>query len=201
MYAHIRGRLTLVSSHYAIIDAQGIGFKIFAPQRSLALLEVEQEALLYTSFVVREDFQGLYGFKEASERDLFDVLIDISGVGPKIALALINHFTPGDLFHVVEEKDANELSKVPGIGKKTAERLLVDLKNRKETLFSKTTVEERTKGGSEKNKKAKDALKALIHLGYQHTTAEKALKKALEEGEDVELSSLISRALKVCAKN
>jgi holliday junction DNA helicase RuvA len=192
MYAYIRGPLISVSSTHAIIDAGGVGYKIHIPSNTASkLFELGKEVQLHTCFIVREGFQGLYGFIDENEKELFEVLIEISGIGPKIALSIIGAVTLEDLQQIILAEDALALSKIPGIGKKSAERLLVELRNKLETLFK--NAPKKTEG---KNHVYQDALKALVHLGYKHAAAQKALKKTLEDQEDLSLSDLISSALK-----
>lgn len=198
MYAFIQGTLTQSSQTFAIIDASGVGYKIHIGLNTASnLKEVGSQMLLHTSFVVREGFQGLYGFITIQERDLFEILIEISGVGPKIALCLIGHYSPDQLQDLILAEDTAALSKVPGIGKKTAERLLIELRNKLETFFLKNpqSIDQKNQSGP-KNLKMQDALKALVHLGYNHSAAHKALKKTAAESDDLELSELISTALK-----
>jgi holliday junction DNA helicase RuvA len=194
MYAYIRGPLVSITSHFAIIDACGVGYKIHIPVNIAAkLFECKQEVKLHTSFIVREGFQGLFGFLEEQEKELFEMLIEISGIGPKIALSLMGAVSLEDLHTIVAEEDAEALSKVPGIGKKSAERILVELKNKLGTFFKKgQTITSRPK----EIPIYQDALKALVHLGYKHAVAQKALKKAMQDEKSMSLNALISCALK-----
>lgn len=192
MYAYIRGPLVSVNSTHAVIDACGVGYKIYIPLNTASkVFEVGKEVQLHTSFIVREGFQGLYGFLEEEEKELFEVLIEISGIGPKIALSLIGAVSLEDLQQIVLSEDAAALSKIPGIGKKSAERLLVELRNKLDTFFKNAPRKTESK-----NHIHQDALKALVHLGYKHAAAQKAIKKSLEDKEDLSLSELISSALK-----
>lgn len=196
MYAYIRGHLVKATSTYAVVDVSGIGYHIYTPSSTMSKLpDIGSLVVLHTTFIVREGFQGLYGFFIEEERDLFNEVIEISGIGPKIGLAMISHLSIADLHDVILREDTNALSKVPGIGKKTAERLLVELRNRLDKFFLKTALPE---AGSTnlKQQNHQDALKALIHLGYNRTAAQKALKKSLASDEDLALEELISRSLK-----
>lgn len=198
MYAFIRGTLIQANPLYAVLEARGIGFKIQIPSSTFShLQEVGQEIQLFTSFVVREQFQGLYGFLQEEERDLFETLIEISGIGPKTALSLIGNLPLEQLHDVILTDNAAALSKVPGIGKKTAERLLVELRNKLETFFKRTPSHYAlTTPADPKNQKMQDGIKALVTLGYTYTASQKAIKKALQGSEDIELGSLITHALK-----
>lgn len=199
MYSYFRGKLAQLLPAYAILDVQGIGYKILIPHSTYTKLidALNSDTLLYTSFVVRENFQGLYGFAVEDERNLFEVLIEISGVGPKTALNLIGHLSISELQQVILREDTHTLSKVPGIGKKTSERLLVELRNKLDAFFTKSPLDHAIRTPLDpKNQKLQDALKALINLGYNHATAQKALKKSLEFSETSDLSGLIAIALK-----
>ena len=191
MYDFIRGKLIETTPTYVVLEAAGVGYKLFTPANLLEPTEAsDKEILLYTSWVVRELSQTLYGFLERQERDLFEVLLSLSGIGPKIALAILGSLTLDDLYHAIQVDDFLSLSKVPGIGKKTAERLLLELR-RKEGLFTPSQKSQKPKG-----KKVHDALQALLNLGYSQMAAEQALKKAMETlPEESDLSTLISTAL------
>ena len=181
MYEYIKGTLIESNDSYSVIDVHGIGYRLLTPR---PLHEVGQTVLLYTSFIVREQSQTLYAFVTKEDRELFELLITLSGVGPKTALNVIAHID--DLLSVVEMQNAAALAKVPGIGKKTAERMLVELKGR---------VKAGMKMGG--NPKLQDALAALLNLGYSPSAAEKAVKMAAAEVDDPnDLSQLITTALK-----
>ena len=180
MYEYIKGTLVESNCDYSVIDVQGVGYRLLTPQ---ALYQIGETVLLFASFVVREQSQTLFGFVDKDDRELFELLITLSGVGPKTALNVIGHID--DLGSVVQMQNSAALAKVPGIGKKTAERLLVDLKGR---LKIGTKV-----GGP----KLQDALAALLNLGYTPAAAEKAVKMAAAEVADPnDLSQLITSALK-----
>ncbi|MCP5469052.1 MAG: Holliday junction branch migration protein RuvA [Chlamydiales bacterium] len=186
MYEYIHGKVVEVTEESVVIDVHGVGYKIWIPS-SRGLPQIGEKVHLFTSWVVREQSQTLYGFVEKDERALFELLITLSGIGPKTALNVLAHFSLDDFNAVVQDQSAVRLAKVPGIGKKTAERLLVDLKGRIKIAPSA--------GG--KRHKLQDALNALLNLGYTQTAAESAVKKAAEEVQDPnDLSSLITAALK-----
>lgn len=196
MYAFIRGLLIEATPTHAIIDASGIGYQIHIPSSAAQKLEPGTTTLLHTSFIVREGFQGLYGFPLPEERDLFNEVIEISGIGPKIALALISHYSLPDLHDLILREDTAALAKVPGIGKKTAERLLIELRNRLEKFFLSVPLEKSTAPTNIKQQTFQDALKALINLGYNRASAQSALKKSLQDKDDLGLGELISNSLK-----
>lgn len=131
MIASIRGNLLFVGVDHAVIEAGGIGWLVFAPRPVLGGLgEIGKEARLYTYFHVREDAMVLYGFATTDQRYLFETLISVSGVGPKVALSMLSAAQPDELRFAIAAGDTARLSKVPGIGKKTAERLVLELKDK-----------------------------------------------------------------------
>lgn len=197
MFSYIKGVLSGATASYATVEASGVGYKLFVPANLFAHLpELGSEVLLHTSFVVREQSQALYGFMTAGERDLFETLMGVTGIGPKLALSLVGHLSLSDLQHALYQGNIHALSKVPGVGKKIAERLIVELKDKMAphdassfAIALPTTLE---------GQKISDAMSALINLGYHQNAAQKAIKKALNEtSEDIELAGLITYALKI----
>lgn len=190
MYAYIKGMLVESTPKEAILDVNGVGYALLIPISDFGRLpQVGSPLLLYTSFIVRELSQTLYGFLKREGRDLFEELIGITGIGPKMGLSIIGHLTPEELQEAVRSHDIARFIRVPGIGKKTAERLLVEMQGR----FKLTTMSyvPQSKGH------VSDALTALMQLGYSQTAAEKAICKAAEGlASDCDLSALITAALK-----
>jgi len=192
MYDSISGKCVAIKEEFLTILANGIGFKIFAPKaclRDFSLLG--KESTFFVSFVIRENLQALYGFQQEGERDLFEVLLDISGIGPKTALNVLSHLSIDELSNALVKKEATLLSRVPGIGKKTAERLLVELKDKWQEI-SKLAPRATTN----KLPFSYDAISALINLGYNREIASKAVEKALEKHETQDLSELITHSLR-----
>lgn len=195
MYEFIRGKLVEATAEIAIIDVGGVGYKICVPLSAFGKMPFPgKEVILFTSFVVRENSQTLYGFLQREERELFEVLIDLSGIGPKTALSLVGHLPLNHFHQAIQSGNILILSKVPGIGKKTAERLIVDLKGKKAmALLERQAIS--AYGPSSPH--IQDALNALLNLGFTHASAETAIKKALDElPEDSDLSTLIAVALR-----
>ncbi|NGX61664.1 MAG: Holliday junction ATP-dependent DNA helicase RuvA [Chlamydiae bacterium] len=191
MYEYIKGVIAETSGQIAVIEASGVGYRIHIPvSASPKLPEIGKEGLLFVSWVVREMSQTLFGFLTREERDLFELLITLSGIGPKTALALLGQITPFELQEVVFSSRVTELAKVPGIGKKTAERLLVDLKG-------KLHFSEIVSSGPQFSSKEQDALQALLNLGIPRVSAQKAIKLAKETlNEDTNLAELLNFALR-----
>jgi len=186
MFEFIRGTLVRSSVGRAVVEtSSGVGYQLHIPPR-LELPPVGSELLFYISFVVREQSQTLYGFVEMGQRDLFELLTSISGVGPKIALALIGHTTLSELQKAIQKDDSTPLCRVPGIGKKSASRILVEMRDKVDHLFD--VAEPSTTG---------DAISALIHLGYSRTSAQEAVERAVKRSKgELELQLLITEALK-----
>lgn len=196
MFAFIRGIIFEATPLHCILDVQGVGYKIIIPTSTFGKLPAPgKEFLLHTSFVVRELSQQLYGFLSAKERDLFELLIGITGVGPKLAISIIGHLSLGELQQAVSGGDQLTLCRIPGIGKKTAERLILEIRDKLKGLsstdFSAFAVHSPSQQGFN------DALSALMNLGYTQATAQKAIQRSLDSlTESVDLATLITTALK-----
>ena len=178
MYDYLRGTLTYQAPDIAVIDVQGIGYKLHI---SLTAHLQGPEVTLFTSLVVREDDMRLFGFPTREERDLFELLMTVSGIGPKTALLITSHLPLPDLHDAIERKDIATLSRIPGIGKKTGERLCLELKDKLRVT-------------APKNPLAFDATSALIRLGYNQKSAAQAIQKALPHA--TTLQQLITLSLK-----
>lgn len=196
------GRLTGIvlekQPPFILLEVQGVGYELDAPMSTFyELPAIGEQAVLHTHMVVREDAQLLYGFSRKRERELFRELIKLNGVGPKLALALMSGLEVDELVRAVQLQDANALVRVPGVGKKTAERLLVELKDRFkawETLPGPLHTLAPGKGAAQPLSQTGDAVSALIALGYKPQEASKAVAAIEEPGLSSE--ELIRRALK-----
>ncbi len=200
MYAYLKGTLAAAHSTFIILDVQGVGYMVHIPCRLIGELPRLGESLqLYTTFVVREFSHALYGFLKSHERDVFEGLINVTGIGPKLALGLIGHLSLEELKVAVSEQDLPTLCRVPGIGKKTAERLIVELKD-KLPAFLQTNVSDlalKNLPHSVKSEQVQDAILALIQLGYHQSAAQKAIKQTLREcPEATDVAAMITRALR-----
>lgn len=201
MYAYIKGLLIEGSPLNVIIETAGIGYRINTPISLFPKLPaLNEQILLHTSFVVRELSQTLYGFITPEERDLFEALQGVTGIGPKVALCIIGHTTIKGLYASISQHDILAISKIPGIGKKTAERLIIEMRDKLTSFFPKDASSEFTEFGiampiDPKTAQINDAMSALINLGYNQITAQKAIKKTLKECEPADLGALISAAL------
>ncbi|MES2091530.1 MAG: Holliday junction branch migration protein RuvA [Pseudomonadota bacterium] len=191
MIARLVGLLAEKSPPHVLVDVNGVGYEVQVPMSTFYNLpELGARVTLLTQFVVREDAQLLYGFLTAGERTSFRELTKISGVGPRIALALLSGLSTEELAQAVAAQDAARLVKVPGIGKKTAERLLLELKGKLAPALSLSGV-------SLVNEAQSDILQALVALGYTDKEAQAVLKQLPA---DVSVSDGIKLALKTLAR-
>ncbi|STO54874.1 Holliday junction DNA helicase RuvA [Canicola haemoglobinophilus] len=201
MIGRLKGILIEKQPPEILLDVQGVGYELLLPMTSFYNLpEVEQEITLFTHFVVREDAHLLFGFSHKQDRTLFRELIKTNGVGPKLALAILSAMSVNEFAYAIEQEELSKLVKIPGVGKKTAERLLVELKGKfkglQQTDFfiesSHLPVPERPK--LDQNIQLEDAISALVALGYKPTEAEKMVKKVLKP--ELTSEQLIREALK-----
>lgn len=199
MIAYIKGLLQHISPSSVIVETGGIGYRIFIPLCTFSKLPSLGEAIfLHTSYIIREQSQALYGFLSENECQLFEQLMNVSGVGPKLAMSLIGHLTPQQLSQAFAGHDLALLCKVPGVGKKTAERLVIEMRDKIESLVPADPSRHAIHTpGDHRSRHANDAISALINLGYNQAAAQKAIRKSLTDIPDaIDLSELITYALK-----
>ncbi|MEW9679497.1 Holliday junction branch migration protein RuvA [Pseudomonas sp. TE50-2] len=200
MIGRLRGTLAEKQPPHLIIDVNGLGYELEVPMTTLYRLpKLGETVTLHTHLVVREDAHLLYGFFEKRERELFRELIRLNGVGPKLALALMSGLEADELVRCVQAQDASALVRVPGVGKKTAERLLVELKDRFKAWETSPAMFALVSDGpvpvaSASNAEA-DAVSALVSLGYKPQEASKAIA-AIEGKANLSSEELIRRSLK-----
>lgn len=200
MISYIRGRLASVEEQKAIVEAGGIGYGIYMPNQALSMLpQPGNEVKIYTYFSVREDAMQLFGFLTRDDLEIFRLVIGVSGIGPKGGLNILSSMSPDKLRFAVMSGDAKAISAAPGIGKKTAEKLIVELKDKVniEDMLAHAAEGDSTganaDGHGEEGIQA-EAVQALVALGYGSTESMKAVKKASPECETVE--DLLKEALK-----
>lgn len=198
MIGRLRGTLAEKQPPFLLLDVNGVGYELEVPMTTLYRLPPVGEALtLHTHLVVREDAQLLYGFAEKRERELFRELIRLNGVGPKLALALMSGLEVDELVRCVQAQDTAALTKIPGVGKKTAERLLVELKDRFkawEAMPGIAPLVLESSAPAAVSSAESDAVSALIALGFKPQEASRAVAAVQEDGLSSE--ELIRRALK-----
>ncbi len=199
MFAHLNGKIVEINNESIVIDINGIGYRLYVPPYTgTSFPPVNEKAFIHTSYVIRELSQTLYGFLEKEERDLFELLISVSGIGPKTALFIIGTLSFEDLEQAIQNNNIPLICKVPGIGKKTAERLVIEMRDKiHKTFASKKGSSQISQILNVKDQNLYDAMNALINLGYNQNMAKNAIRKALEHiEENFNLSQLITEALK-----
>ena len=192
MYAFIAGKIAEITPAYAIIDNHGVGYFINITLNTFAAIGEQTEVKLYTHLQVLEDAHNLFGFYTSKERDMFELLISVSGVGCNTARLILSSLTVNELSTAIANEDIKTIQAVKGIGNKTAQRLIVDLKDKvKKTDYTEEIVE--TVDNTVKN----EALSALVILGFSKNAASKALDKLLKQSPDTSVEVLIREALKL----
>lgn len=178
MYEYIKGIFKSIEKEYIVIECGNIGYKIFTSGSTISNMpSTEMEVKIFTHQIVREDFIGLYGFLTKEEIEMFNLLIGINGVGPKAALSLMSIASVSNLKYAIITEDEKLIVKAPGIGKKTAQRIILELKDKvgKGEAVNVTSLEELVDGHSEK---LAEAVGALMALGYSDKEADRAVEKA-----------------------
>ncbi len=193
MIAQVRGRLLRKEPQEAIVDVGGVGYRVAIPLSTFYRIgEPGDEVTLLTHTHVREDALALFGFLTADEQALFERLIAVSGVGPKLALSILSGIEAPDLVAALRASDVPRLTRIPGVGKKTAERLVLELKDKVQGL----AATEEAAGPSPVSRAKEDLVSALVHLGYSRPEAEKGVDRALKEGEG-RFEDILRRTLRI----
>ena len=200
MISYVRGELVAIEDDKVILDVNGVGFGIYMPAQSMTLLPtIGEEVRLHTYMNVREDAMQLFGFLTRDDLNIFKLVIGVSGIGPKGGLNILSQLSPDDLRFAGMANDAKTIAATPGIGKKTAEKLIIELKDKLsiEDVLNKTVEQDAMAPATNASSEIQaEAVQALVALGYGSTDAMKAVKKVpLEEGITVE------EVLKLALKN
>lgn len=200
MIGRIVGRLVEKQPPFLLVDVQGVGYEIQAPMTSIYQLpETGQPVTLYTHFAVSETAHQLFGFARKQDRELFRTLIKVSGVGPKMALAILSGMEPAAIARCVAEDNVSALTKVPGVGKKTAERLVIELRDKLGAFAdgpAALVALEKASGAVALPDARDDAEAALVALGYKPTDASRAISSAHKQAPAASSQELIRLALK-----
>lgn len=192
MIYHLNGVVELKKESFIIVDVNGIGYKVFMPETSLQNIELNKNIKVYTYMRVSEDEINLYGFLTNEELAMFELLISVGGIGSKSALKILSNITPSKFALAVVSNDVGALKKLPGIGAKTAQRIILELKDKLKTEQAVEDGQAETKFAIEGN--AKDALEALQVLGYQRRDVEEVLQKV--DTKDLSVEDIIKLGLK-----
>ena len=194
MIAYIKGKLEVKTKDYIIIDVNGIGYKIFMSDTSINELEKGKEVKIYTYMRVREDDISLYGFLNNEELVTFELLISVGGIGAKSAISILSNITPSKFALAVITNDINTLKKLPGIGAKTAQRIILELKDKMKTDNAIETEDTTIKTAIKLDNKANDAIEALCVLGYTRKDVETVLGKI--DTQTLTVEEIIKQGLK-----
>ncbi|AUS97917.1 Holliday junction branch migration protein RuvA [Clostridium thermosuccinogenes] len=201
MIAYIKGKIAYKHNEYIIVETNGIGYKIFTSLSSVqAMGPVGDEVKMYTYLYVREDIMSLYGFCTQEELSMFELLISVSGVGPKAAVSLLSSITPSKFSLAVITDDAKTLTKAQGVGSKMAQRIILELKDKikKEQLVATEKLKEESVPADGENTRIPEAISALMVLGYTPIEASRAVSAVYSD--DMDLESIIKNALKGLAR-
>jgi len=195
MIASLLGTLAGKETGQCVVEAAGVGYLVHVSTYTAARLPGPGEPVfLHTYQVVREDALLLFGFGELEERRFFELLIGVSGIGPRLALAVLSGLEPQSLARAIRDENVASLVAIPGVGRKTAERLVVELRDRLD-IVAAAEVPPRQTGVLPRSERFEDAVAALVRLGYSGTQAQEAVRRAAEAGESASLEDLVRRAL------
>ena len=200
MIAHLKGILQKKSPENVIININGIGYEVIAPLSTFyALPDEGQETSIHIYTHVREDAIILFGFYTSLEKEIFRQLISVSGIGPKLAINILSGMGPDELLDALARGDAVRLQSIPGVGKKTAERMALELKDKAEKTRTDLELPPSMITTLEDKAILNDALSALLNLGYPPKAANRAAEKAVSSLKDVSLEGVIKEALRLLA--
>ncbi len=191
MITHIQGKLVEKSPTYVVVDCMGVGYFINISLHTFSLIPNTENIKIFTHLQVKEDGHTLYGFIEKSEREIFRLLISISGIGPSIARTMLSSLEPKQVIEAIASADYVTLQSAKGIGAKTAQRIVIELKEKVLKIYD---LDEVSIASGNTNKS--EALSALEVLGFNKKLAEKAIDKILKANEDLTVENIIKLALK-----
>jgi Holliday junction DNA helicase RuvA len=204
MIAFLSGKLLAKHPGTLILDVQGVGYEVSIPLTTFYDVgELDSDVQLHIYTHVREDALQLFGFRTRRDRELFMQLISVSGVGAKMGIAMLSAMNTDEIILAVRTENLAKLTAIPGVGRKTAERLVIELRDKVMKMLApeaQNAALSDTKEKQEVDLVFDDALSALINLGYQRAAAEKALKSAVNEGTEVNVQKLLRRSLQLLAK-
>ena len=195
MIAHLTGKLTHKSPDHIVVDVNGVGYQVFVPLSTFyALPDVGREVSLNIHTHLREAALKLFGFYTEEELKIFEQLITINKVGPKLAVTILSGMSPADLLSAINSSDVGKLNTIPGIGRKMAERLTLEMRDKLADISREFAA--KTEGSVPHNGLFDDALSALVNLGYKKNEVEKTLKSVYSQGkQEVSLENLIKKSL------
>ena len=201
MIAHLAGKLLEKQANTVIVDVGGVGYEVTIPLSTFYEIGepgTDIELRIYTH--VREDAIQLFGFKTTRERDLYLKLISVQGIGAKSGVTMLSGMSADEIVSAIRSNDLGRLTAIPGVGRKTAERLVIELRDKVGDLAAAAAASSMASDELPADAVFDDALSALVNLGYQRAAAERALKKVTQEGADMSVQKLLRRSLQVLAK-
>jgi Holliday junction DNA helicase RuvA len=199
MIAHLTGKLLEKHANTAIVDVGGVGYEVSIPLSTFYELGEEGSDVslrIYTH--VREDAIQLFGFKTIRERDLYLRLISVQGIGPKLGITILSGMSADEIVAAIRANNLVKITSIPGIGRKTAERMVIELRDKVTEMSAEGSAEQ--SAALPTDEVFDDALSALTNLGYQKAAAEKAVKQAATEGDEYTVQKLLRRSLQILAK-
>lgn len=199
MIAHLHGELARIAADYVVIDVHGVGYRVYVPLAILAQLpQPGEEVMLFVSTMVREDAITLYGFTDQPQQSLFELLLTVSGVGPKVALNILSVLPVEQIVRAISSEAFQELNRVPGVGAKTAQRIVLELR---EKITSLVWAEAARKTMAPEQRAVDDAIEGLLALGISRNDARSAVDEAVKSVKDRnDTSAIVRTALKFLAK-
>lgn len=202
MIAYLSGKLLEKQTNTAIVDVGGVGYEVSIPLSTFYELgDVGSDVSLRIYTHVREDAIQLFGFKTLRERDLYLRLISVQGIGAKSGITMLSGMSADEIIMAIRTNDLARLTSIPGVGRKTAERLVIELRDKVGELSGDgTTLDAASRTALPADAVFEDALSALVNLGYQRASAEKALQTAAQEGTEISVQKLLRRSLQILAK-
>ena len=203
MIAYLKGKLLEKEANTVIVETNGVGYEVMIPLSTFYELgEVGEDIELRIFTHVREDALQLFGFKTERERQLYLKLISVQGIGAKSGISMLSGMSADEIIVAVRTDNLVRLTSIPGVGKKTAERLVIELRDKLNDLSTSSTQPTTLASGANVSVDAvyDDALSALLNLGYQRNAAEKALKQAVQDGTEMSVQKLLRRSLQLLAK-
>lgn len=196
MYDYLRGLIAELTPTYAVIECGGVGYIVTISLQTYSQLEGREEALVYVHHILREDSETLYGFADRAERDIFRLLIGVSGVGGGTARVILSTYTPAELANIISSENAVLLKNVKGLGLKTAQKIIVEIKDKVVGVGAAAAQRDVLENMNSGTEAFEEALQALMMLGFGKAASEKALKKIVKEQPTLEVEALIRLALK-----
>lgn len=190
MIGHLNGKLVEKNPTDLVIECGGVGYEVKISLHTFSAISSDESIKLFTKLIVREDAHILYGFSSKEEREMFNHLISVSGIGPNTAMIMLSSMVPDEIAHAIQSEDVKTIQSIKGIGVKTAQRVIIDLKDKMLKIVFSTE-----NSFNQSNTNRFDALTALISLGFDKKSAEKAIDKICTGDESVE--EIIKGALKI----